>query len=41
MDIWVIGWEGVGSIHLAQDRHFVNTVMNFRILLKSEMFLTS
>jgi len=35
IDLREPGWEGVGWIHLAEDRHqwraLVNTVMNFRI----------
>jgi hypothetical protein len=35
MDLREIGWEGVGWIHLAQDRDqwqsLVNTIMNFRV----------
>jgi hypothetical protein len=45
MDLWEIGCEGVGWIHLAQDRDqsraLMNTVMNLRIHKKVGNFLTS
>jgi hypothetical protein len=35
MNLWEIGWEGVGWVHRAQDRvqwwAFVNTVMNLHV----------
>jgi hypothetical protein len=33
MDVKVLGWEDVDSIHLARDKYpaFMNTVMNLRI----------
>jgi hypothetical protein len=30
MDLREIGWGGMDWIHLAQDRDYGNTVMNFR-----------
>jgi hypothetical protein len=45
MDLKDIGWEGVGCIHLAQDRDQwrarVNTLKNIRVPYKAENFLTS
>jgi hypothetical protein len=44
MDLKKIVWEGVDSMHLAQNRDqwqaLVNTVMNFRVPQKAENFLT-
>jgi len=45
MDLGEIGWEGVDSIHLVQDRDqwwaLVNLVMNLQVPQKVENFLTS
>jgi hypothetical protein len=45
MDLRKTGWEGVDWLYLAQDRDkwwaLVNTVLNFRVPLMAENFLTS
>jgi len=45
MDRREIGWEGVDWVHVAQDRDrwrsLVNTVINLRVPLSTENFLTS
>jgi hypothetical protein len=45
MDLREIGWEDMDWMHLGQDkdqrRALVNTVINLRVPLKAENFLTS
>jgi hypothetical protein len=42
MHLGEIGWEGVDWIHMAQERDLwrvlVNTIMNFRVPEKGEIF---
>jgi hypothetical protein len=44
MNLRIIGWEGVHWMHLTQDREqwrfIMNTVTNFRVPYKEEIFLT-